>query len=627
MDSKEIRKKFLDFYKKRGHTVIPSASLIPENDSSLLFVNSGMFPLVPYLLGKKHPEGKRLTNSQKCFRSDDIEEVGDMRHTTFFEMLGNWSLGDYFKKDQLNWIFQFFTEELMLDPKRIYVSVHRGNKEKGIKKDTESAEIWKKLFQKKGLEAKDVDFSEKKGMQGGRIFYYDDKKNWWSRAGVPEDMPVGEPGGPDSEVFYDLGEDLKRHENSPWKNKPCHINCDCGRFIEIGNSVFMEFLKTKSGFKKLSQKNVDFGGGLERLAMVCQGETNVFLGDLFLPIIKKIEEISSFKYEEKARSFEIIADHIKAAVFIIGDEKGVSPSNKGQGYFVRRLIRRAVRHGKQLDMFSLSWTKEVAEKVIEVYRDVYPEIEGNSEFVYKTLEKEELAFQKTVEKGLKEFAKLKEKKVIDGERAAFLYQTYGFPIELTEELAKEKGQKVDKKGFYREMEKHKNLSRELSAGVFKSGLADKKNKTVNLHTATHLLLSSLKKVLGESVSQKGSNINTERLRFDFSCEKKPTEKEIKKVEDMVNETIKKGLSVKKEEMTIEDALKSGAVASFKEKYPKNVSVYSIIDEDGSVFSKEVCSGPHVKNTAELGRFSIIKEESSSAGVRRIKAVLKEKDKN
>ncbi len=621
MDSKKIREKFLNFYKERGHAIIPSASLIPEKDSTLLFVNSGMFPLVPYILGQKHPEGKRLANSQKCFRTDDIEEVGDMRHTTFFEMLGNWSLGDYFKKEQLNWVFELFVDELGLNPANLYVSVYRGNSKIAIEKDIESVAIWKEIFLKKGIKASDVDFAEKNGMQGGRIFYYPDKENWWSRAGVPENMPIGEPGGPDSEIFYDLGKDLGHHENSSWKDKHCHINCDCGRFIEIGNSVFIEFVKKEKGFEKLPFQNVDFGGGLERLAMIAQNKTSVFEADLFLPIIKKLEEISSFKYRENTKSFEVIADHLKAASFIIGDEKGITPSNKQQGYFVRRLIRRAIRHGKKLNINLDSWLKLIAVEVVEIYREIYPEIEKNSSFIYENMESEERVFQKTLKKGLKEFDKLKNENVISGEKAAFLYQTYGFPIELTEEMARERGQKVDLEEFKKEMKKHQDSSREYSAGVFKSGLGDEGEKTIKLHTATHLLLAALRKTLGDEVFQEGSNINSERLRFDFSYGQKISDSEIKKIESLVNEMIEKELFIKREEMELKKALKSDALSSFKEKYPSRVSVYSAVDKDGNVFSREICSGPHVEKTSGMGLFKITKEESSSAGVRRIKAVL------
>jgi alanyl-tRNA synthetase len=622
MNSKEIRQKFLDFYKKRDHTVIPSASLLPEKDSSLLFVNSGMFPLVPYILGEEHPEGKRLVDSQKCFRTDDIEEVGDFRHTTFFEMLGNWSLGDYFKEEQLNWVFELFTKEFGLDPKNIYVSVYRGNKEIGIEKDEESVQIWKDIFKKEGIEAEAVDFAEDNGMQQGRIFYYPDKENWWSRAGAPENMPVGEPGGPDSEIFYDLGADLKIHENSPFKDEPCHINCDCGRFIEIGNSVFIQFVKKEDGFHKLPQQNVDFGGGLERISMISQNKTSIFESDLFLSMIEKIEQLSGKKYRDNTKSFEVIADHIKAATLIIGDERGVVPSNKEQGYFVRRLIRRAIRHGRQLEINKDNWLKEVSEKAVSIYEDVYPEVKENSSFVYQELSKEEEVFKKTLERGIKEFEKMKDKKVIDGESASFLYQTYGFPIEIIEEMALENGQEVDKDGFYEETKKHQDLSRKLSAGVFKGGLGDNEEETVKLHTATHLLLSALRKVIGKSVFQKGSNINSKRLRFDFSCERKLTDEEIKQVEDIVNEAIKQDLTVEKKEMPLEEALKICETASFKEKYPSKVFVYSVVDDKGNIFSREICTGPHIKKTSELGHFSIKKQESSSAGVRRIKAEIK-----
>ncbi|MEA2092386.1 MAG: alanine--tRNA ligase-related protein, partial [Patescibacteria group bacterium] len=470
-------------------------------------------------------------------------------------------------------------------------------------------------------QAEAVDFTEKNGMQGGRIFYYPDKENWWSRAGAPENMPVGEPGGPDSEIFYDLGEEHKHHENSPFKNEPCHINCDCGRFIEIGNSVFIQFLKKEDGFEKLPKQNVDFGGGLERLTMISQGKTSIFESDLFLPIIEKIEQLSGLKYRENIKSFEVVADHIKAATFIIGDERGISPSNKEQGYFVRRLIRRAIRHGRQLRISKDNWLKEVAEEVVSIYKEIYPEIKDNSAFVYQELSKEEETFKKTLERGIKEFEKMKDKKVIDGEAAFFLYQTYGFPIEIIEEMAFESGQEVDRKGFYEETRKHQELSRKLSAGAFKGGLGDHEKETVKLHTATHLLLSALRKVIGDTVFQKGSNINSERLRFDFSCDRKLTDEELKKVEEIVNEAIEKNMIVKKEEMDLEDALKICETASFKEKYPSKVFVYSIIDNEGGIFSREICTGPHVSQTLELGKFSIKKQEASSAGVRRIKAIL------
>ena len=626
MTSREIRQKYINFFNSKGHSIINSASLLPENDSSTLFIGSGMQPLLPYLLGEKHPTGMRLVNSQKSFRSEDIDEVGDNRHNTFFEMLGNWSLGDYFKKDQLTWIFNFLVEELKLDANRLFVSVYSGNKKININKDIESVEIWKKLFASKNIQAQDVDLAEKNGMQDGRIFYYSDKKNWWSRSGVPENMPKGEPGGPDSEIFYDLGANLRKHENSKWKNQPCHINCDCGRFIEIGNSVFMEFIKTEKGFKKLQQKNVDFGGGLERITMAVQGKDNVFETDLFVNILNKIKELSNGKkYRDNMKSFEVIADHIKASTFIIGDDKGIIPSNTDQGYIVRRLIRRAIRYGRQIGINDKLWLKEIVKIVIDDYKDIYQELDKNKNFIISTIDNEELKFSKTLEKGLKKFKKLINSNKIKNNKINSidvfdLYQSYGFPIEMTKELADEKGLIVDENEFKKELEKHQNLSRTASVGKFKGGLADSSEETKKLHTTAHLLLASLRKVLGDHVFQKGSNITAERLRFDFSHKEKMTDDEKQKVEELVNKAIQENLSVKCEEMSIEEAKKQGAMGVFDSKYGEIVKVYTI-GNGNNIFSKEICGGPHIKKTGELGEFKIKKEQSSSAGVRRIKAIL------
>lgn len=630
MKSAEIRKKYLEFFHTKGHAIIPSASIMPENDSTTLFTGSGMQPLIPYLLGEKHPEGTKLVNSQKSFRSEDIEEVGDNRHNTFFEMLGNWSLGDYFKQEQLPWIFEFLTKEIGLDPNRLFVTVFRGNKDIGIEKDSESVEIWKKLFSEKGIEAKDIDFAERDGMRDGRIFYYGDKKNWWSRSGIPANMPVGEPGGPDSEMFYDLGANLKRHENSIWKDEPCHVNCDCGRFIEIGNSVFMEFKKTENGFEKLAQKNVDFGGGLERITMAAQGKDNIFETDLFSDILNKITLLSGGKlYRDNMQAFEVIADHLKAAIFIIGDNKGVSPSNTDQGYIVRRLIRRAIRYGNQIGINSSNWTKEIAEIVIKNYKESYPELEKNSNFIMAETEKEEVKFSKTLENGLKKFDMLKGNKLsagddISGKDIFDLYQTYGFPFEMSLEELDNKKIKYEtaqiKKEFDAELEKHQELSRTASAGKFKGGLADASEETTKLHTAAHLLLAALRNVLGNHITQKGSNITAERLRFDFSHPDKLTDEQKNKVERLVNEAINKNLPISFEEMTLEEAKEKGAMGVFESRYGEKVKVYSIgFGEDR--FSYEICGGPHISNTSELGIFKIQKEQSSSAGVRRIKAVL------
>jgi len=621
MKFKEIRKKYLDFFKGKKHAIIPSASLIPENDPSTLFIGSGMQPLVLYLLGEKHPAGKRLVNSQKCFRAEDIAEVGDSRHTTFFEMLGNWSLGDYFKKEQLRWFFEFLTDRLGLDANRLYVTVFKGNSDIGITRDEESVAIWRELFKEKGINAKDIDFSENQGLVGSRIFYYDEKKNWWSRSGVPLNMPVGEPGGPDSEIFYDLGADLKRHENSPFCGQPCHINCDCGRFIEIGNSVFMEYVKTESGFEKLKQRNVDFGGGLERLAMVSQGKSNIFETDLFSSAISGLENLSGGKkYQDNGKPFEVIIDHLRGAVFIMADNKGICPSNTEQGYVVRRLIRRAIRYGRELGIKKDLWTKEIAEIIIKDYRDDYPDLENNKNFVESQLQEEEKKFQRALGNGLKEFNKIKIAGNISGRQAFDLYQTRGFPFEITEELAKENGLKVDKIGFEEELKKHQELSRSTIAGKFKSGLADASEETTKFHTATHILLAALREVLGGSVFQKGSNITAERLRLDFSYPEKLSSEQIEKVQAVANKIIQDDLPVSFEEMGLEKAKKQGAMGVFETRYGEKVRVYTI-GKGKNIFSEEICAGPHVKRTGELGKIKIIKEESSSARTRRIKAIF------
>ncbi|MFA5360645.1 MAG: alanine--tRNA ligase [Candidatus Paceibacterota bacterium] len=639
MDSEELRKKFLKFFEERGHKIIPSASLIPENDSTTLFIGSGMQPLVPYLMGEPHPLGKRLVDIQKSFRAEDIEEVGDNRHTTFFEMMGNWSLGDYFKEEQLNWLFEFLVGELKLNPQKLYVSVFRGNKQIGIEKDLESVRIWKDIFKKNGIEAKEVDFAEKNGMGDGRIFYYDETKNWWSRSGAPSQMPIGEIGGPDSEVFYDFGQELKRHENSKYKNQPCHINCGCGRFVEIGNSVFIEFIRSEKGFKPLPQKNVDFGGGLERQITILEGENNIFKTDLFIDIIRKIEKLSGLKYEDNMPSFEVITDHLRAATFIMGDNKGVAPSNVDQGYVVRRLIRRAIRYGRKIEIKQNLWIQEIAQVIIDKYKSVYPELERNAKFIMDNLANEGTKFEKTLEKGLKEFEKLFNrykgdlKNFILDEKSLFnLYQTFGFPFELSiEEINRKRlqcgGTPVSKEAeknllklFREEIKKHQELSRTATAGKFRGGLSDASLRTKNLHTACHLLGAALRRVLGEEVRQKGSNITAERLRFDFSYSKKLTDEQIKEAEKIVNEMIRDNLSVSYKEMPLKEAKEKGAIGVFESKYGEKVKVYIIGQEDNWV-SKEICGGPHAKSTGELGHFKIIKEESSGAGVRRIKAIL------
>lgn len=686
MTANELRQKFLDFFKEKGHAIIASASLIPENDPTTLFTGSGMQPMIFYLLGAKHPLGKRIVDSQKCFRAQDIEEVGDNRHTTLFEMLGNWSLGDYFKKEQILWMFEFLTKEIGLNPEKIYITVFRGSEKLNIPRDTEAVDFWKKEFAKRGIEARDVDFAERDGMQGGRIFYYEEKKNWWSRVGVPADMPQGEPGGPDSEMFWDFGADLKIHENSKFKDQPCHVNCDCGRFLEIGNNVFMQYIKTDKGFELLPKGNIDFGGGLERLTAASNDDPDIFKTDLFDLIIKKIEEISGKGYEGERfstplrfakgfdeasqpplkirggemqippnpllqkgggvqRAMRVIADHIKAATFILAE--GLEPSNTERGYVLRRLIRRAIRYGKQLGVKDI-FTFKVANVVVEMYRDVYPELHENRAFIEEQLVREEEKFTKTLEKGLREFEHLivrkttvlsrvepgaktpilkshreigiSGKKKIYGKEAFDLYQTYGFPIELTKELAEENNFVVDEEEFQKELQKHQKLSRAGAEQKFKGGLADHSEQTTKYHTATHLLLAALRQVLGEHVYQKGSNITAERLRFDFSHSQKLTPEEIKSAEDLVNQKIQEDLSVVCEEMSFEEAKGKNAMGVFEHKYSERVKVYTIgANED--VFSREICGGPHISKTGQLGRFKILKEESSSAGVRRIKAML------
>ncbi len=623
MDLNEVRKKYLNFFKDKNHEIIPSASLVPMNDSTTLFTGSGMQPLLPYLLGEKHPKGKRLADSQKCFRSGDIEEVGDNRHTTFFEMLGNWSLGDYAKEEQLTWFFSFLTEELNLNPNRLYVTVFAGDEKLGIEKDEESAKIWKKLFDKKGINAETAFIGSekdggKRGMKAGeRIFYYSADKNWWSRSGVPENMPDGEPGGPDSEVFYEF----TNVEHDEKFGEHCHPNCDCGRFLEIGNSVFMQYVKNKNGeFDALPNLNVDFGGGLERILMAVKNSSDIILTN-HKPIIDFLEDVSQSKYDDNEkikRAFRIIADHMKAAVFLISE--GVAPSNTDQGYFVRRLIRRSVRFA---DVLGLSESKlsQVVKPIAGMYVDAYPELNERVSEIEKTISNEEEKFRKTLEKGLKEFEKITGN-TVSGKDAFMLFSTYGFPFEMTEELANEKGMTVDKETFEKEMKKHQELSRAGSEKKFKGGLADSGEKTTMLHTCTHLMLAGLRKYLSEDVHQAGSNITEERVRFDFTYPEKAQRDVLDKVEDYVNRAISEKCEVKTEILKKDEAKEKGVEGSFWDRYPDEVTVYTVVSKNGEIFSRELCAGPHVKNTGDIkGTFKILKEKSSSAGVRRVKAVL------
>jgi len=621
MTVSEVRKHYLEFLKARGHIIIPSAPIVPENDPTTLFTSSGMQPLVPYLLGQPHPEGNRLVNSQLSFRAGDIEEVGDNRHTTFFEMLGNWSLGDYFKHEQLPWVFEFLTSKesgLGLDPYKIYVTVFNGDPATGIELDVEAVDLWKKLFADKGVQAELVRIGTEaegydKGMQNGRIFAYGDK-NWWSRSGTPDKMPAGEPGGPDSELFYDFGT-----PHDPKWGKECHVNCDCGRFMEIGNSVFMEYLKQPDGtFGKLPKQNVDFGGGLERLAAATQDNPDVFLLDVFELPRNVLERTAGKKYSDtnETRSFRIVLDHIRAASFFIAS--GIRPSNSEQGYILRRLIRRAIREIDRLGIKE-SILPEVSASFSDSYAEQYPFLTQAKTIIADELANEETQFRKTLSQGMRELEKM------DNDIDAFtLFTTYGFPVELTQEIAKERGVTLDMNMIQGKMGEHRALSRAGAAQRFAGGLADHSEQTVRYHTTHHILLKALQMVLGSDVHQRGSNITSERLRIDFSYGQKMTDEQKIEVERIVNEKIAEAIPVIRTVMKKEDAEKLGAEQEFGANYPEQVSVYSVGSLDDA-FSIEFCGGPHVDNTRELGEggkhFKIIKEEASSAGIRRIKAVL------
>ncbi len=572
MKSDEVRRKYLEFFKAspRNHKEISPAPLVPENDPTTLFTSSGMQQLVPYLMGEAHPEGKRLVDSQPSLRVDDIDEVGNTRHLTFFEMLGNWSLGDYFKEEQLAWVWEFFTKELSLPKEKLWVSVFEGDK--NVSKDNGSFEIWKKI-----------------GVPEERIKFYGADKNWWSRSGTPDKMPANEVGGPDSEIFFEFG----GIKHNPKFGKECHPNCDCGRFLEIGNSVFIQYKKGENGeLEELPQKNVDFGGGLERIAAATEDESDVFKIDVFTPFIKRIEEVSGKKYSGREREMRIIADHIRASEALI--KEGVVPSNKLQGYVLRRLIRRSAFRMKSLK-------RDININDLSLSTD---------DSVNKVIEEEASKFVGVLERGEKLIGKI----------APFdLYQSYGLPVDVIEELYKERKLKFNKEELEKEIEKHKELSRSASGGMFKGGLADHSEEVIQLHTATHLIHAALRKILGDEVSQKGSNITAERLRFDFTFSRKLTSDEIKKVEDLVNSEIDEDLVVSFKIMSLEEAKKEGALAFFGERYGEKVKVYSIGDPPSS---REVCGGPHVKHLSEIrGHVKITKEELVSSGVRRVYASI------
>ena len=592
LSSRELRQLYLDFFRSKGHAVIPSASLIPENDPTVLFTTAGMHPLVPYLMGQRHPAGTRLTDVQKCVRTGDIDEVGDTSHCTFFEMLGNWSLGDYFKKESIAWSWEFLTDEKWLGIPKEKLSFTCFEGDADAPRDTVSHDRWVEM-----------------GVDPSHIVYLPKKNNWWGPAGLTG------PCGPDTEIFYDTGR--------PACGPDCKAGCDCGKYLEIWNNVFMEYNKIGEGkFEPLAQKNVDTGMGLDRTIATLQGVESVFDTDAFAGIIELIGKLSHHSYKESdatVKAFRIIADHIRCATFILGDQRGVTPSNVDQGYILRRLIRRSIRYAMQLNIPRYGFV-EVASAVIDQYGDVYPELEENREKVLSELKREENRFADTLKKGIKEFNKTAanaQDGKIDGVSAFHLYDTYGFPIELTMELAQEKGIPVDVDGFHAAFAEHQKKSQAGATQRFKSGLADHQEATTALHSATHLLHKALRVVLNDdTISQKGSNITAERLRFDFSFPRKLTPEELKAVEDLVNEQIGRKMPITCEEMTVAEAKAQGAIGLFESKYGERVKVYTMGD-----FSKEICGGPHAENTGDLGHFVIKKEEASSSGVRRIKAIL------
>ena len=625
MNAQEIRKKYLEFCQKNGHTVIKRAPLILHNDPTTLFTGSGMQPLLPYLLGQDHPQGTKLADSQTCLRAQDIEDVGDNRHTTFFEMLGNWSMGEYFKRQQIEWFFEFLTEIVGLDPHKIYVSCFIGDEKNNIPRDDEAAQIWQEVFTKKGIDAKIVELDsaengDKLGMQGGRIFFYNDKENWWSRGGGIDSTPIGDPCGPDSEVFYDFGE--QHHDVSFGQAHPAS---DSGRFMEIGNQVFMQYRRLDDGsFEPLARKNVDFGGGLERIAAAAIDSPDVFKISLLQPIIKKMESLSGEEYATHTASMRVIADHLRAAVFLAVD--GCVPSNKEQGYVMRRLLRRAIRYSFDLGI-EQNFLEEVVPVIADLYEADFPEVKENRESIIAVLVKEEKAFRQTLCKGLRQM-----RHYIDdgltGEELFTLYDTFGFPVELSTEEAYKQGIKLSdnwRTEFDARMAEQRQRSKTARKGQFHGGLEGTEPIHLKYHTATHLLGAALRKVLkAPDLQQHGSNITAERLRFDFNHDKLTSE-EKQAVEDQVNAWIDADLPVSYRVYPTDEALKMGAIGAFGERYGKEVKVYSIGEGENRV-SFEVCGGPHVEHTGTLAeggkRFKINKEESSSAGIRRIKAVLK-----
>ncbi len=619
LTSKELRKKFIEYYKSLGHSEIVNSSLVPQNDTTTLFTGSGMQPLIPYLLGETHPQGTRLVDIQRCLRAEDLDEVGNTPvHDTFFEMMGNWSLGDYFKKEQINWVLDFFINEIGLDINRLYVTVFSGDGE--VSKDEEAVNHWKDAFLRHNIVALEGNIYDvgKEGKENVKIFAYDRKKNWWERSGAK----AGDPAGPDSEMFYDTG---KQHDSK--YGEFCHVNCDCRKFIEIANNVFMQYQKQADGsYIPLKAKNVDVGYGFERILMVANETPSIFETDVFLPIIRKAEELSGQKYgidAQKDKAFKVVADHIRASSMLISD--GLIPSNKEQGYMLRRLVRRALRFAKKINL-ERGFTKELSLVVVDLLGDAHPNLIEHKNLIVSELLAEEEKFSKALDQGLKALEHAlafrgTSDELLSGQEAFMIYETYGFPLELITDVCDEVGVKIDLKGFEKAFEEHKEKSKMAMDVKFKGGLEGTSDMHIKYHTATHLLQKALRDVLGDSVHQMGSNITTDRLRFDFSYDGKMTPEEIKAVEDIVNLKISQKLPVNHVDLPKEEAEKTGALHFFGEKYGQIIRVYYIGDSLESAFSKEFCGGPHVENIGDLGTFKIQKEESSSRGVRRIKAVL------
>lgn len=625
MNTQEIRNAYLKFYEERGHAIVARAPLVLKDDPTTLFTGSGMQPMIPYLLGQAHPDGQRITDSQTCLRAQDIDDIGDNRHTTFFEMLGNWSMGDYFKQQQIEWMFEFLGNVVQLDMSKLYVTCYAGNERLGIAKDTEAANVWKRLFEAKNLSSGEAEIGSEdagyaRGMRDGeRIFYYDGSKNWWSRNGNEDNTPVGDPCGPDSEMFYDFG---TPHDTS--FGEFCHPNCDCGRFMEIGNNVFMAYKKVGEGqFEELEQKNVDHGSGLERIAAAKLGNPDVFRISLMWPIIEKLQKLSGKNYESHTESMRVIADHLRAATFLAVD--GCIPSNKEQGYVMRRLLRRAIRFSFDLGI-EQNFLQEIVPVIADLYENDFPEVKEHRDTIVTVLVKEEKAFRQTLRKGLKQMEKFAANG-LTGEELFTLYDTYGFPVELSAEEAFKQGISLPsdwREQFDAKMEEQRNRSRTAGKGEFKGGLGGDSLQHRKYHTATHLLQSALREIIGTDFQQHGSNITEERLRFDFNFDRKVTREELDRAEVLVNGWIADDLPISYTMYPTQEALDMGAIGPFGERYDAEVKVYQM-GEGNHIASLEICGGPHVDHTGQLAEggkaFKITKEESSSAGIRRIKAIL------